>query len=259
MPTLKALITGASQGIGAELAFELSRRGASVLLVARSKEKLDQVAIECKKRGAQDAKIVVADLSKPESWGQIALEAERFGVNVLINNAGYGLWGNFAEQSLDELYQNMRLNMDAVITLTHKLIPTLKSQGKGYVLNVASTTAFQALPTFAVYAASKSFVLSWSRAIHHELKRQGIVVTALVPGATDTGFIDRAGLGHAARAAKKVSMTAEAVARIGIDGLLKGKVEVVPGIINKLSAHAIPLLPKVLIEKAAASLYNKKV
>ncbi|MCM0607193.1 MAG: SDR family oxidoreductase [Xanthomonadaceae bacterium] len=258
MQKFKTLITGASQGIGAALAYEMSKRGSELFLVARSREKLERVADECKKLGSPVVKVSSYDLSDAKSWDAVASEAEAFDINVLINNAGYGLWGQFAEQGLDELYQNMRLNMDAVVTLTHRLIPQLKRAQPSYVLNVSSTTAYQALPTFAVYAASKSFVLSWSRAIHHELKRQGVSVTALVPGATDTGFIDRAGLQHAAEAAKKVSMSAESVARIGIDGMLRGRVEVVPGFINKLSAHAIPLLPKQLIEKAAASLYNKK-
>lgn len=258
MQKLKAIITGASQGIGAELAYEMSRRGSDLLLVARSQDKLERVAEECRKLGSPQVQISVQDLSRPESWDVIAREAQAFGVNVLINNAGYGLWGEFADQDLEALQSNMRLNMDAIITLTHRLLPQLKRAAPAYVLNVASTTAYQAMPTFAVYAASKSFVLSWSRAIHHELKRQGVSVTALVPGATDTGFIDRAGLQHAAEAAKKVSMTARAVALIGIEGMLRGKVEVIPGFINKLSAQAIPLLPKHLIEKAARSLYNKR-
>ena len=257
MQKFKSVITGASQGIGAELAYEMSRRGSDLLLVARSRDKLEKVAEACRKLGASQVQISVQDLSRVESWDVVVKEAQSFGVNVLINNAGYGLWGEFESQDLEALHQNMRLNMDAIVTLTHRLIPQLKASQPSYVLNVSSTTAYQALPTFAVYAASKSFILSWSRAIHHELKRQGVSVTVLVPGATDTGFIDRAGLQHAAQAAKKVSMTAQAVASIGISGMLQGKCEVVPGFINKLSAQAIPFLPKHLIEKAASSIYNK--
>ena len=253
----KVLVTGASQGIGEALALEFAKRGAALILVARTQAKLEKVAERCKVAGSPEVKVLSVDLSNSSAWDLVSQAADAFDVDVLVNNAGYGLWGEFEKTSLDEQQKNMRLNMDAVVALTHKILPVLKRHPVSYVLNVASTTAFQAMPTFAVYAASKSFVLLWSRAIHHELKSSGVKVTALVPGATDTGFIDRAGLQHAAEAAKKVSMTAEAVARLGIEGLLKGKIEVVPGLVNKASAFAIPMLPKKWIEKAAASIYKK--
>ena len=258
MQNHKVLITGASQGIGAALASEFAKKGASLVLVARTKEKLETVAETCRKLGAPEVRVMVADLSEPTSWNAIVQEATSFQIDILVNNAGYGLWGEFADTSLDALQKNMRLNMDALLVLTHRLIPVLKQHSKSYIMNVSSTTAYQALPTFAAYAASKSFVLLWSRGIHHELKKYGVSVTALVPGSTDTNFIGRAGMEHMEAAAKKVSMTAEAVAQIGIQGMFKGKMEVVPGLMNKVSACAVPLLPKKWIEKIAGSLYLKK-
>ncbi|MBS1960156.1 MAG: SDR family oxidoreductase [Bdellovibrionales bacterium] len=254
----KVLITGASQGIGAALACEFAKQKATLVLVARTQSKLESVADKCKTLGAESVQLVAADLSEPASWDKVAQAGAQAGINILVNNAGYGLWGEFAEQSLEALQKNMRLNMDALLVLTHKLIPTLKKSQKSYVMNVSSTTAYQALPTFATYAASKSFVLMWSRALHHELKKSGISVTALVPGATDTGFIERANMQHMEEAAKKLSMTPEAVAQIGISGMFKGKMEVVPGLMNKVSAVAVPLLPKKMVEKIAANIYIKK-
>lgn len=254
----KVLVTGASQGIGAALAHEFAKRGGDLILTARSQNRLEQVAEECRKLGSKNVRVLPADLSNPESWNQIVQAATDFKINTLVNNAGYGLWGDFAEIPLEELQKNMRLNMDSLVALTHRLIPVLKESPRGYILNVASTTAYQALPTFAVYAATKSFVLSWSRAIHHELKKQGVWVTALVPGATDTGFIGRAGLQHMEKTAKKVSMTSKDVAKFGIENLLRGRNEAIPGFLNKFSAQMIPLVPKKWVEKAAASIYVKK-
>ena len=254
----KALVTGASQGIGAAIARQLATRGSSLLLVARTQNKLETVAEECRKLGAQDVKILALDLSHAENWTQIIQTASHMQIDVLVNNAGYGLWGNFSDSDLGELQKNMRLNMDSLVMLTHKLLPVLKKHSRSYILNVSSTTAYQAIPTFAVYAATKSFVLMWSRAIHHELKRSGVIVSALVPGTTDTGFINRAGLQHMTEAAKKVSMTADEVAKIGLDGLFKGKIEVIPGFLNKISAQAVNFIPKKWVEKTAASIYLKK-
>lgn len=254
----RALITGASQGIGASLAKNLAKRGSALLLVARSESKLQEVANQCRELGATEVKVLALDLSLEPSWKLAAEAGIQFNINMLINNAGYGLWGNFDALDLSELQKNMRLNMDAVWTITKLLLPTLKAKTPSYIMNVASTTAYQAIPTFANYAASKSFVLLWSRALHHELEGSGVQVTALVPGATDTQFIDRAGMHHMEKAAKKMSMTPDEVAQIGIEGLLRGKIEVVPGFANRFSAYSVPLLPKSWVEKIAGSIYTKK-
>lgn len=254
----KVLVTGASQGIGAEIAKEFAKKGASLILTARSQHKLNEVSKQCRELGSPEVQTLALDLSEPASWIEIVRAASELGIDILVNNAGYGVWGEFAETNLTELQKNMRLNMDALVTLTHQLLPTLRKQEKSYILNVSSTTAYQAIPTFAVYAASKSFVLMWSRALHHELKKFGVTVTALVPGSTTTGFIDRAGMQHMTEAAKKVSMTPQDVAKIGINALYKGKIEVIPGLLNKISAQATYFIPKKWIEKTAGNIYLKK-
>ncbi len=254
----KVLVTGASQGIGEEIAKEFAKKGSSLILVARTQNKLNEVASQCRKLGSPEVQTLALDLSEPSSWIEIVRAATQMGIDILVNNAGYGVWGEFSETNLVELQKNMRLNMDSLVTLTHQLLPILKSHKKSYILNVSSTTAYQAIPTFAVYAATKSFVLMWSRAIHHELKKSGVVVTALVPGSTTTGFIDRAGMQHMTEAAKKVSMTASDVAKIGIHALFKEKIEVIPGFLNKISAQATNFIPKKWIEKTAGNIYLKK-
>lgn len=256
----KVVVTGASQGIGAAIAEYYAKKGAELFLVSRSESKLKEVAESCRALGSPRVEVMALDLSKSESWPAVLAETvtRKFVPDTLINNAGYGVWGEFEKLPLTQQMENMRLNMDCVVSLTHLFLPVLRQNPKSYILNVASTTAYQAMPTFAVYAASKSFVLSFTRAIHHELKKSGVVVSCLVPGATSTGFISRAGLDHAAEKAEKVSMEPKDVARIGVEGLLKGKLEIVPGFVNVLSKGLVPLLPKGLVESAAASIYEKK-
>src|SRR5690606_17058670 len=136
------------------------------------------------------------DLASPQAAKKLKefCEKNSFDADTLVNNAGYGVWGKFGELALDTQLDSLQVNATTLVQLTHEFLPMLtanaKKNGAAYVLNVSSTTAYQAIPTFAIYAASKSFVLSFSRALHHELKPEGVRVTALVPGATETGFID---------------------------------------------------------------------
>jgi short-subunit dehydrogenase len=254
----KALITGASGGIGKAIAEELAKRKVDLLLVARSEDKLRQLAQQLTDQYKIKATVLPKDLSLADSPQQIFdyCQKENFDLDVLINNAGYGVWGNFHEKTLEEQLTMMHVNMDALVKLTYLMIPVLRRHSKSYLLNVSSTTAFQAIPTFALYAASKSFVLSFTRAIRHELKDTGIRVTCLVPGATDTDFVSRAGLDHIADKAKKFSMSSEAVAKIAIAGMLANKAEVIPGLMNIISAKATNILPKTMIEKIASKIYE---
>ena len=177
---------------------------------------------------------------------------------VLVNNAGYGLWGRFEQLGLAEQQNMLQLNMVLPVALTHALLPALHQSPKGYVLNVASTAAYQAVPSLALYAASKAFLLSFSRGLRYELKASNISVTCLCPGATTTSFADRAGMGPELQAtANKVSMTPEAVAEAAVAGLLSGEAEVVPGILNRLSADLTRVVPKGIVEKIAAGIYEK--
>ena len=254
----KAVVTGASGGIGQAIAEELARKRVNLLVIARSEDKLQALAERLSKSYGVVVHTLPLDLSLAESPQNVVDHCHQieFTPDVLVNNAGYGIWGNFHQLTLEEQMTMMHLNMDALVALTYKMIPLLSRHKKSHLMNVSSTTAFQAIPTFACYAASKAFVLSFSRAIRHELKPTGIRVTCLVPGATDTGFVDRAGLGHIAEKAKKVSMTPESVAKIGVAGMISGKAEIIPGFINLISAGATNFLPKNMIEKIAAKIYE---
>lgn len=247
-----ALVTGASSGIGREIAKQLSQRGYQLLLVARSGDQLRALADEI------GAEYFVQDLSLPGGAAAVYDHWRHLPVSILINNAGYGLWGDFEELPIKEQQLMLQLNVAAVIELTHHFMPVLRQQQQSYILNVASTAAYQAVPTLALYAASKAFVLSFSRALRYELKDTNISVSCLCPGPTDTGFADRAGMSALAELAEKFNMQPGEVAALAIKGLFKGKAEVIPGLLNRLAAFSTRLLPKALIENITAGLYRKK-
>ncbi|MET4105773.1 SDR family oxidoreductase [Hymenobacter sp. UYP22] len=254
-----ALITGASRGIGRAMALELARRGYDVLLTARSENQLREVAAEVQQLGRQ-AQVLPLDLAVPGAAGQLAewVLAQTTELAVLVNNAGYGLWGRFEELSMEEQQNMLQLNMHLPVALTHALLPTLRRQPKAYILNVASTAAYQAVPTLTLYAASKAFVLSFSRGLRYELRDTSVSVTCLSPGATTTDFAGRAGMNAELQAtANKVSMTPTQVARAGIAALLAGEAELIPGALNKVSATLTSLVPKSLTERIAAGIYEK--
>jgi short-subunit dehydrogenase len=259
MPT--ALITGASRGIGRELALGLAQRGYDLLLVARSEAQLQALAQEAQTKHQRTAHVLALDLTQPDAAGQVATWAEQHassGLAVLVNNAGYGLWGRFEQLGLPEQLNMLQLNLSLPVQLTYALLPQLRQAGRGYILNVASTAAYQAVPSLTVYAASKAFVLSFSRGLRYELKDSGISVTCLSPGATDTDFGNRAGMGDELQAvANKVSMTPAAVATAGLKALFAGEAELIPGVLNKVSTGLTSVVPKGIVEKIAAGIYEK--
>ena len=255
-----ALITGASRGIGRALALALAARGYDLLLVARSADQLADLAAEIAARHQRQAKILALDLTAPPAAATVATwaAAQTQELAVLVNNAGYGLWGRFEELGLADQQNMLQLNMLLPVALTHALLPQLRQQARAYVLNVASTAAYQAVPALTLYAASKSFLLSFSRGLRFELKGSPVSVSCLCPGATVTSFADRAGMGEELqKVAAKVSMTAEAVAAAAVSGLLAGEAEIVPGLVNKVGVGLTSLVPKGLTEKIAASIYEK--
>jgi short-subunit dehydrogenase len=253
-----ALITGASKGIGKSIALLLAKKGYNLLLVARSENELEDLSVHIKAQYHVDVSYFLADLSAPGSARRVAEWSESLSapVSILINNAGYGIWGNFDELALAEQMSIIKVNIDAVVELSYLLLPVLKSQKQAYILNVASTAAYQAVPTLAVYAASKSFVLSFSRALRYELKDTSVSVSCMCPGPTDTGFAHRAGMDALADLAAKFNMTPDDVAAIGISGMFNKKTEIVPGFLNKLSAVAAKHSPKAFIERVTAGLYK---
>jgi len=255
-----ALVTGASRGIGRALSLQLAQRGHDLLLVARSEDQLTVLAEEISARHQRQARVLALDLAAPGAAEAVAAwaQAQTDQLAVLVNNAGYGLWGRFEQLGLAEQQNMLQLNMALPVALTHALLPALHRVPKGYVLNVASTAAYQAVPSLALYAASKAFLLSFSRGLRYELKPTNVSVSCLCPGATTTSFADRAGMGAELQAtANKVAMTAEAVAEAAVAGLLAGEAEIIPGVLNKVSAGLTSVVPKGLVEKIAAGIYEK--
>jgi len=181
------IITGASQGIGACFAEALAQRGKNLILVARTRDKLETLAASLRDKFGVRVEVLVKDLALAPSAAEVAAHCVGFCVNGLINNAGFGLGDEFASEPLDRVIEMLNLNIVTLTTLTHLLIPDLR-KNRGVIVNVASTAAFQPVPYMAVYAASKAYVLHWSEALHVELHAEGIYVLTLCPGATKTGF-----------------------------------------------------------------------
>ncbi|WP_420149977.1 SDR family NAD(P)-dependent oxidoreductase [Spirosoma sp.] len=254
-----ALITGASKGIGLEIARELARRKFDVLLVARSASILADVARQLASDYGVKTDTFAIDLAESGSAQQVFnwCAEKNYTVQTLVNNAGYGLSGPFEKHSLAEHTDMMSVNMTALVELTYLFLPQLRQQSKAYILNIGSSAAYQAVPGLSLYSASKVFVLQFSRGLHQELRKSSVSVTCVCPGSTDTAFADRAQIGEKGRkAAQKVNMTPQDVAKQAVEAMLAGKTEVVTGLLNKAGKLMAWLLPKGLVEKTAGSIYD---
>jgi short-subunit dehydrogenase len=256
-----ALITGASKGIGKAIAFELAAQGFDLLLASRTEDALRDTATAITNLHQVKVKFLSVDLAEPGSVKKITAwcKENSYDVNALVNNAGYGIWGMFENVPLEEEQNMMQLHMNAMVELCHAFIPLLKKHKPAYILNVSSTAAFQAVPAMSVYAATKAFVLTFTRGLEYELRNSGIKVSCLIPGTTDTSFMDRARMDPLREIAKKFEMRPEIVAKAAVHGLLKGTLEIIPGFSNKASAVGTKFLPKRLAENIAASIYLKNL
>ncbi|HKG08675.1 MAG TPA: SDR family oxidoreductase [Pedobacter sp.] len=254
-----ALVTGASKGIGKEMAIQLAAKGYHLLLAARSEAELRQLSDELTATYGVTASYFSCDLSAPGAPAALAGWAlESTGdLSILINNAGYGIWGDFKDLDLTAQMGMLQLNMNAVVELSYLLLPGLDKQPHSYILNVCSTAAYQAMPQMALYAASKAFILSFTRGLRFELKNSSVSVSCLSPGPTATGFASRAGLDALAELADKFNMPAAEVVRIGLKGMFNKKAEIIPGFLNKVSSFGATHLPKSLIERITARLYKQ--
>lgn len=253
-----ALITGASRGIGKSMALLLAQAGYHLLLVSRSAAELQQLSVLIQEQYKVKVVYLAVDLSVGNTTHQIAewCNHQTSTLSVLINNAGYGIWGNFDQLQLSDQLDMLQLNINAVIELTHHLLPVLKQQKKAYILNVSSTAAYQAVPTLALYSASKSFILYYSRALRYELKSFSVSVSCLSPGPTATGFASRAGMQALDHLAEKFNMTPEIVAKAGLKGMFNKKAEIIPGFLNLLAVYSVRFVPKSLTEWVTANLYR---
>jgi len=241
-----ALITGASSGIGYELAKLFARDGYSLVLVARDRQRLIRIADEFNRSFGIDAKIIAKDLSNPTAAEEIIKELQQSSVqiDVLVNNAGYGVYGPFTETDRDDELRMMQVNMVSLTDLTKRLLPYMIQKKAGRIMNVASAGGFVPGPFFAVYYASKAFVLSFSEALAEELRGTGVTVTALCPGATETGFQKRANVEDTILYSPWKMMDAGTVARIGYRGMMKGKPVVITGWLNKLMIFSTRFGPR---------------
>ena len=244
------LITGASAGLGVDFARQLAGRGERLVLVARREDRLDALGAEL-----GNARALAIDLSEPGAAGRLMadLAAHDETVACLVNNAGFGLAGRFAELDGPRQRAMIDLNCGTLTELAHAVLPGMIERKVGAILNVASTAAFQPGPGMAVYFATKAYVLSFSEALHEEVRRHGVTVTALCPGPTATEFGDVAGWGGSAMI-DRLSATSADVVRAGIAAMDKHRAIVVPGLVNKASAQGHRLLPRWLLRKITGSL-----
>jgi len=245
-----ALVTGASAGLGVDFARQLSKRGHRLVLVARRKERLEELA-----RELGNARAAAIDLSKKDAAAKLLADLESNGetVDLLVNNAGFGLIGRFAELDAKRERQMIDLNVGALTELCRAVAPGMIARKSGGIINVASTAAFQAGPKMAVYFATKAFVLSLTEALHEELKPHGIKVSCLCPGPTRTEFGEVAGFGGNGMF-DRVAMESPEVVTAGLEGLDSNKAVVIPGLVNKIGAAATRFAPRATVRKIAGAI-----
>lgn len=249
-PGAVCLITGASSGIGAELARELARRGHGVALTARRGERLEALAGELHERHGVRAEALSGDLLDPAQPARLhaALEERGLRVSVLVNNAGFGSEGRFHRLDPGHERDIVRLNVEAVVALCGLFVAPMVERRSGAVLNVASTAAFQPMPRMATYSASKAFLLSFSEALGEELRGSGVSVTTLCPGPVATEFFKSSEIeGGTAQSPGWAMVTAEETARAGVEGMERGRRQVIPGRIHAVGAVGGRVLPRSLL------------
>jgi short-subunit dehydrogenase len=239
-----ALVTGASSGIGERIASRLAREGYDLVLAARRKDRLDEIAARLTSENKIRAHAIPVDLGRPGSAAALFADAEAIGpIDVLVNNAGFGVYGKMADQSVERTMEMVELNVTSLTYLTHQAVKAMVARGKGRILQIASIGAFQPTPYYAVYSATKAYVLSFSEALSDELAGTGVTVTTSCPGLTATEFHEVAS--HIKPSwMKPVEMTADEVAEISLSAMFDGRRSVVPGPVNLLTAITMKFMPK---------------
>jgi short-subunit dehydrogenase len=254
-----ALITGASAGLGAHFALALAKQGRDLILVARREDRLEQLADLVRERYGVTAHVIAADLAKRNAVAKLAeaVAGQGLTVDTLVNNAGFGARGAFAELDRAAQARMIDVNCGALVELCHVFLPAMLERRSGAILNVASTAAFQPGPWMAVYYASKAFVLSFSEALHEEVKDQGVRVTALCPGPTRTEFADVAGAADS-DLFRRLAGSPEKVVADGLKALQANRAVAVSGAANKTMAASIRLTPRGLARRIAGSLQKTR-
>lgn len=253
-----ALITGASGGIGKDFAIKFAQEGHDLIIVARSEDKLNDLAAELQNTHPLSVSVIAADLSTVDAADRLyeAIAEQGLQVDILVNNAGYATYGKFWELDYEREMRMIRLNVHTLAALTHRFLPAMIERGHGKILNVASTAAFQPGPLMANYYATKAFVLSFSEALHNELEGTGVSVTALCPGPTESGFQSRAEMTDS-KLVQNGLMKSMDVVNIGYDALQKGRPVVVPGLRNKVLALSTRLIPRQQIVKIVRRMQDR--
>jgi short-subunit dehydrogenase len=255
---MRALVTGASSGIGRDIARELARRGANLVITARSGDRLEELARELGPAGVE-VRTIALDLALPGAPSALFEKISRLGldIDILINNAGYGIHKYFLDTSWEEDAAMIRLLVDNLIHATKLFLPVMVKRGRGFILHTASTGAFQPTPSYATYAAAKSFVMSFSIALRHELLATGVSSSVLCPGVTYTGFQKTAGHEKTNAFMRFSGMTSVRVARMAVRSLLRGKALIVPGVMNKVNTFLTRFLPRTAAAAVAAGVMGR--
>ncbi|MFN0123902.1 MAG: SDR family NAD(P)-dependent oxidoreductase [Blastocatellia bacterium] len=252
-----ALITGASYGIGEAFARRLAADGAGLVITARSRDRLDKLAAQLRAAHGVNVMVIEADLAQPQAARQIFAATETAGlqVDLLINNAGFGLAGDFAAQPLPRLTEMIQVNVTALVELTHLYLPQMLARNDGAIVNLASTASFQAVPYFAVYAATKSFILIFSESLWGEVGDTNVRVLAVCPGATETHFQEVAGT--TTRKFRANTETPEQVVGNSLRALARGRSHVVSGLVNRAQVELERLLPRDTTTRMAERLFRQ--
>ena len=240
-----ALVTGASSGLGADFARELARRGAGLTLVARREDRLRALAEELAAPSGPEVRVVALDLNQADAPDRLLADTQARGrpVDVLVNNAGFGLYGPFSELDWERERAMLELDVIVPVHLTKLFLPGMLERRRGWVLNIASIGAYQPSPLYASYSAAKSFILNFTEALSYELRGSGVRATALSPGIVATEFLQVSGQ-QATRYQRMTMMDSPTVARLGIEAMLKGRPSLVPGRLNAASVWANRLVPR---------------
>ena len=247
-----AIVTGASSGIGAEIARQLSARGHPILAVARRAERLEQMAADAIKTPRAPVHALALDVTAPGAALALRDRARALGgASILVNNAGVFRLGAVADSDPAQQAALVRLNCEAVVAICAAVVPDLVARGAGVVLNVASLAGMQPTPFYAAYGASKAFVVSYSEALREELRGTGVSVTALCPGPVTTELVEAAGIAESERQPPSYELSAEEVARAGIEGAQRGDAIVIPGLWNKAQAIGSRLAPRALVRRVS--------
>ena len=255
-----ALITGASGGIGYELALEHVRRGGDVILVARREDKLREYQSAWESTYGVKVHVIGMDLARRGSAQALhdAVAAKGLTVDILINNAGFGQYGLFEESDVERGLEMLELNVVTLTALTRLFVVDMLRRRSGRIMNVASTASFQPVPLFAQYSATKAYVLSFSEALNNEVSDRGVTVTTLCPGPTTSGFQDVAAMHQARMADARLMATSAEVARFGYNAMLCGKTVAVHGLLNRLTAFLVRFTPRSIIVRVGRLVAEKR-